>query len=176
MSRRVLFDTNFFSWYCNAASSVAFEAEDSGDTLEKRFSCLLQDLDSDDAEVIIPAPVLAEALSCSNTDPRSVLALINDEVRFRVVPFGQRAAEEFGFLFKYMKRPKTDDRIVHKFDLLILAIAKIEEVDTIYSADKPMRNVAGAHGIDCVDFQGLRRPVPPAQDDLFPPGRPGSIH
>ena len=139
---------------------------DEKDTLESRFNALIENLDNDEDEIIIPSPVLAEVLACARTDPETVLSLIDGSVNFRVVQFGRRAAMEFGELFKTLPRLNDEERIVHKFDLLIIAIAKLEEADTIYSADRPMKRLSLNQGIDCVDFQSLPRPASPSQGEL----------
>lgn len=169
MTKRVIFDTNFFSWFCDRASPVAFVPEDEDDSLETRFDLMLSSLEEQGAEVMIPSTVLAEILCASRINQESALNTLNQETVFRIVGFGQKAAEEFGKLFRGYNRTSTD-RNVLKFDLQILAIAKTEAVDVIYSSDSGLQKQAQKIGIKTYSFQTLPRPPRPAQASfqLFP--------
>jgi len=168
MSRRVLFDTNFLSWFCDNQSPVPFIQDDAHDTLTDRFDYLLDRLTADGSEVVIPTPVLAEVMCATSINTAPVLNLISQNPYFRLPPFGQRAAEEFGMLFRGQHRG-SDNRNSFKFDLLILAIAKTESIDVIYSSDAPLRQRAATLGIRCLSFQDLpKRPTPPQTAMQFP--------
>ncbi|WP_370544257.1 MULTISPECIES: type II toxin-antitoxin system VapC family toxin [unclassified Gluconobacter] len=151
-----------------------FTPDDDLDSLEKRFDFLLKDLDHDDSEIIIPAPVIAEVLCASTIDPRNVMKILNQEVRVRVVAFGQRAAEEFGQIFRKTHRG-SENRNSFRFDLLIIATAKAEGVDIVYSSDGGVINKCNAKQIRCYSFQKLPRPPFQKQRDLQLDAHPDGI-
>ena len=173
MSRRVLFDTNFLSWLFSDQSPMPFVADDPNDSLSSRMMHLLDTLDDDDTEIVIPSPVIAEALCSSHVIIEQGLQIIRNQAMFRIIPFGQRMAEEYAHLFKNNNR--TGNRNAFKFDLLILATAKIENVDIIYSCDDGLREHGRMIGLTVTSAQELPKPRLPAQGTLSltpPPNTP----
>ncbi|MFT9164402.1 MAG: PIN domain-containing protein [Komagataeibacter saccharivorans] len=171
MSVRVLLDTNFLSAYTYDSTSANFKPEDATDFLEDRLNFLVEQLSQKDAEIIIPAPVLAETLSARGADITKIIPILESQAAFRIVDFGQRAAVEFAMLYKEQKAYKNDGqtKAPFKFDLSIIAIAKISNVSTIYSADKDLIKRAQDLDFKVCDFQGLARR--PSEDQgvlIFP--------
>lgn len=171
MSVRVLLDTNFLSAYTYDSSSTNFKPEDASDSLADRLDFLVEQLSEKAAEIVIPAPVLAEMLSARGADIAKIIPILESQAIFRIVDFGQRAAVEFGMLFKGQKIYTEDgqNKVPFKFDLSIIAIAKISSVSTIYSADKNLIKRARALDFAVFDFQGLPRRPQEAQTSLIFP-------
>lgn len=171
MSFRVLLDTNFLSAYTYDSTSANFKPEDANDSLADRLDFLVEQLSEKDAEIVIPAPVLAETLSARGANITKIIPILESQAVFRIVDFGQRAAVEFGMLFKEQKPLKESGqtKAPFKFDLSIIAIAKISSVSTIYSADKDLIKRARALNFTVCDFQGLPRRPQEAQASLIFP-------
>lgn len=157
MSQKVIFDTNFLTYFSDASGSFAFEAEDDKDSLEERFENLLEKLSEADAEIIIPAPVLAEVLSAKHANQDKIIDLISDSDNILISPFDARQSIEFGYLFRRTKRNSEDNRNAFKFDLLILSCAKVHAVSVIYTADAQLKRKAESMGIRAYSFQDLER-------------------
>lgn len=169
MSVRVLLDTNFLSAYTYDSTSANFKPEDATDLLVDRLNFLVEQLSEKGAEIVIPAPVLAETLSARGADIAKIIHILGSQAAFRIVDFGQRAAVEFGMLFKKQKKEEGQNKVPFKFDLSIIAIAKISSVSTIYSADKSLINRARLLDFKVCDFQGLpRRPKEDQGSLIFP--------
>lgn len=110
-------------------------------------------------------------LSARGADIAKIIPILESQAIFRIVDFGQRAAVEFGMLFKKQKSYKEDgqNKVPFKFDLSIIAIAKISSVSTIYSADENLIKRAQALNFAVCDFQGLPRRPQEAQTSLIFP-------
>jgi len=161
MPGRVLFDTNFLSALADRDAPVRARPAGVGGTVEARFSHLLLELDLAQVEVIVPAPALAEALCRSDASPNAVLPLLEDMSRVRIAAFDERAAIEFGEMFRGRTGetgPTTTGKVKFKFDLMILAIAKVEAVSTIYTDDEELQRRARAAGMKAVGFWELDLP------------------
>lgn len=157
MSQKVIFDTNFLTYFSDSSGSFAFNPEDVSDSLEERFDYLLEQLSNADAEIIIPAPVLAEVLSARHANQGTIIDLVDDADNMFISPFDARQSIEFGYLFRNSERDPEDSRNAFKFDLLILACAKVQGVSVIYTADKNLRRKAKRMGIQAYSFQDLDR-------------------
>ena len=160
MSEKVIFDTNFFTYFSDNQGSFAFVPDDSTDTLEDRFDFLMENLEKSLSQVIIPAAVLAEVLAAKNSNEEVILKIISDQSNIIFSEFDKRQSIEFGYLFKNYSR-EEENRNSFKFDMLILACAKIEGVRTIYTADDGLKRKAQNMGMRAINFQELDRPIPP---------------
>jgi len=157
MSQKVIFDTNFLTYFSDSNGSYAFEPEDENDLLDERFDYLLERLSAADAEIIIPAPVLAEVLSAKHKNQGTIIDLINEADNMNIIAFDARQSIEFGYLFRNTNRDSDHSRNAFKFDLLILACAKVHGVSVIYTADKQLRRKAERMEIQAYSFQDLER-------------------
>jgi predicted nucleic acid-binding protein len=162
MSEKVIFDTNFFTYFSDSQGSFSFVPDDSNDTLEDRFDFLLENLQESYSKIIIPAPVLAEVLAARNSNEETILEIISGQSNFIFSDFDTRQSIEFGIVFKNYSRG-AENRNSFKFDMLILACAKIEGASTIYTADEGLKKKAQKMGMKAINFQELaKRPAPPA--------------
>lgn len=165
MSGKVIFDTNFLTYFSDAAGGFDFKPVDEFDTLEDRFDLLMEQLAASAKEVIIPAPVLAEVLAAKHANEENILSIISNEANIRISDFDKRQGIEFGCMYRNIARG-PENRNSFKFDMLILTCARVEGVRTIYTADKNLKKKAQDLGIQAISFQELERPY--EQEDKIP--------
>jgi len=111
---------------------------------EQRVKYLIKKLSKAKAKVIIPAPVLSEILVHAG-DATDDYVQILQQSPFRIAPFDTRAAIECAdAIAKFGLKGKDKDhtRAKVKFDRQIVAIAKVEQVETIYSDDAHIDTIA----------------------------------
>jgi predicted nucleic acid-binding protein len=127
--------------------------------LSERISLLLEHMTKARGKILIPTPALSEFLTGADI---SVLDQINDSSVFRIAPFDERAAIEAAELTKRAVRDSDKkDPIVAatwakiKFDRQIVAIVKVEGVNTIYSTDPHIAKHAKLLEIECKGIEDL---------------------
>ena len=171
MPLRVLFDTSFLSAMADRGSPVRQLPPGMKGTVNERLDYLFHRLDEQDAEIVIPALALAEALARNGASPHVVIPLLNRHARVRVAAFDQVAAIEFGTLFrdeasKWVHQDGSKSAI--KFDNAIIAIAVVEGVSEIFADDDGLRRKAARKGIKASGFWDLPMPPEEPQGDMFP--------
>lgn len=98
----------------------------------------------------MPTPVLSEVLVHADDAAPSYLAILGNTSRFRIVPFEERAAIELAEMTRRAHeagdlRAGTDaTRAQLKFDRQILAVARVEGENHVYTDDHNMRTFAEA--------------------------------
>lgn len=116
------------------------------------------------SRIIIPAPALAEFLVRVKPDAAADYIGQLHRVRgCRIAPFAEKAAIEFAdiqrmFLRSGRRKPAQNELETHakaKFDQQIVAIAKAERVDVIYTDDTGLANYATRVGIETVGLAQL---------------------
>lgn len=103
----------------------------------QRANYLIQTLSKAKIKVIVPAPALSELLVHAGAAANDYVQSLQQSP-FRIVPFDTRAAIECAEavrLYGLRSKGKDNPRAKVKFDRQIVAIAKIEGVETIYSDD-----------------------------------------
>jgi predicted nucleic acid-binding protein len=125
--------------------------------LRDRIDLLIETLDRDRDQIIIPAPVLSEFLILAGKDGPKYLNEINRKGIFRVEAFDTRAAVELAAIELTIKRTKADKRdgaqgtwAKVKFDRQIVTIAKVNRATKIYSDDEGVEKFAKRCGIPVV--------------------------
>jgi predicted nucleic acid-binding protein len=101
------------------------------------------------------------------------LEIINRSARFKVVPFGTRAAVEAAAAHREAlragdKKEGTASWLKVKFDRQIVAIAKVEGATVIYSNDDDIRRFSARDGLEVINLESLPSPPEKPQGDLFP--------
>jgi predicted nucleic acid-binding protein len=156
--------------------------------LEERISLLLEENAKARSKVVIPTPALSEFLAKADI---AILDQIHDSAAFRIAPFDERAAIEAAELTKRsVKESDKRDPVVNatwakiKFDRQIVAIAKVEGVDAIYSTDPDIAKHAKQLGLRCLGIADLPHPNPqpilpgildePTKQENIPPPVPAS--
>ena len=122
--------------------------------------------------LIIPTPVLAEALVRAEDGAPAVLEIISGLARVKVRAFGQRAAIETAFMTR--EAIAAGDKKAGaeapwqkvKVDRQIIAVARVEGATRIYADDKGLISFARTLSMDVISTWDLPFP-PPRQTGLF---------
>jgi predicted nucleic acid-binding protein len=132
---------------------------------KERLDFLLQELEKSRTKIIIPTPALSEVLVRAGSAGPTYLDRLGSSAAFRIVPFDQRAAVEVAIMTRAAitagdKRGGADGTWAKiKYDRQIIAIAKVEGANTIYSDDNGVRSFAVQAGISVIRIGEL--PLPP---------------
>lgn len=137
----------------------------------------------------MPTPALSEVLIGAGDAAALYLDIINRSARFKIVPFGARAAVEAAAAHRDAlraddKREGSDSSWTKvKFDRQIVAIAKVEGADIIYSTDVDIARFAARNDLEVVTLEQLPFPPETLQGELSlatpaneesPPAEPSS--
>lgn len=131
-----------------------------------RIKHLIARLDQEGVAIVIPTPALAEVLEGAGGAAADTLRALKSQARIRFAAFGERAAIEYAdFRNTSLPRTRAGPRAKVKFDHQIMAIARVEAVQILYSDDKGMRTLGARAGIEVKGVWDL--PMPP--DEIAPP-------
>jgi predicted nucleic acid-binding protein len=105
---------------------------------DARLEWLLKTIEREKSKIIVPTPALSEVLIGAGDAAPQYLDIINRSSRFKIVPFGERAAVEAAAAHREAigagdKREGVTSWAKVKFDRQIVAIAKVEGAHRIYS-------------------------------------------
>lgn len=136
-----------------------------------RVNALIETLQRTQEPVVVPTPVLSEVLVNAGSAAEDYMALLCNNSRFRVAQFGQRAAIELSMMLR--RAHERGDwragikvtRAEMKFDRQILAIARVEGENHIYTDDGPMSTFAEVEGFKVTATRDI--PLPSVQVGLF---------
>lgn len=168
----VLFDTTFLSLLLHPEAKPPLGSD--GNPVSRckdRIENLIQSLSDRKTKIIIPTPVLSEILVLSGKSGPDYLNAINERACFEIKSFDQKAAIEAATQIRDAmsggdkKGAAGGTWAKAKFDRQIVAIAKVEGVQTIYSDDKDVEAFAKAVGIEVKTVEQLDLP-PPKQLNL----------
>jgi predicted nucleic acid-binding protein len=139
---------------------------------DPRVEYLFKQLEKDKAKIIIPTPALSEILIGAGDAAPKYLDIINRSSRFKVVPFGERAAVEAAAAHREALRAgdkkegaSSWDKV--KFDRQIMAIAKVEGARRIYSNDSDIVNFGKRDKMEVITLNELAFPPVESQGNLF---------
>ena len=141
------------------------------DRARERVEHFIADLAASDT-MIIPTPVLAEALVRAEDGGPGLLAAVAGLARLKVRPFGQRAAIETAQMTREAvaagdkKGGSVQAWQKVKVDRQVIAIARVEGATRIYADDRGLISFAKRLGMDVVSTWDLPYP-PPQQQQLF---------
>lgn len=159
----VCFDTHVLIW------GIKEDAEEDQKAKIEEAKYLIQKMQDDDHQVIIPSIALAEFLC--GIDPSRRPELINTIYsHFRVIPFDTAAAAIYANMWHQLgkeKRVQIRDeekitRSVLKADMMIVATALSRDAWCIYSEDGGIKNVSEAIRFEVRDLPAL----PPKQGEF----------
>jgi predicted nucleic acid-binding protein len=130
---------------------------------------LIATLDKD--VVVIPTPALSETLIRAGDAAPQYLEFLSKTPHFRIASFGPRAAVEAAArhreaLLAGDKREGSESWAKVKFDRQIIAIAKVEGAERIYSNDADIHRFGQAEGLQVIRLEDLEDP-PARTPDLF---------
>jgi len=149
-----------------------------GQPLDKsadRIEYLISNLTADKEKIVIPTPVLSEVLVHAGDAMQQYLDILNGQAAFRIAPFDQKAAIEAALsMSDAIKRgghrvdaanpDATKTKI--KFDRQIVAIAKAEDAQAVYSDDADVHRYAKSLGLVAYRTADLDLPPEDPQQSL----------
>lgn len=135
---------------------------------QERVEHLVQTLAKSGTKIILPTPVIAEVLVGIGAATSQYLELTRRQSVFRIVDFDERAAIECSVMMsehwagrlKDLRPEISKHRI--KFDLQIVAIARVAGAREILSDDADVKSVAKITRMACRGIADL--PLPPEPD------------
>lgn len=136
----------------------------------ERIAYLIQRLEK--SRLIVPTPVLAEILVRTKEATQGYLDALKSQKAISIAPFDQRAAIEAGLMLRDLLAtavPDNQEKRAMKFDIQILAIAKINGADQLISTDGTLLRQAERLGIGAIHLSKLPLPTTPPQLDLVLP-------
>lgn len=139
--------------------------------VDARLMFLVQSLDKARKTIIIPTPALCEVLIGASDAVPQYLDIISRSARFKIAPFGTRAAVEAAAAHRDAlragdKKEGVPSWLKVKFDRQIVAIAKIERADTIYSNDEDIGRFSARDGLQVITLEDLPAPPEKPQREL----------
>ena len=108
-----------------------------------RVSHLIAELQRAKAKIVIPAPALAEVLVLGGAVAADWLSILNTSRHIVIAPFDERSAIEYSIMERArLAGPRlSSPRTKAKFDHQIVAIARVEGAERIYSDDADIRRL-----------------------------------
>lgn len=163
----VLLDATAFSLLVNPDAKAPVDpttglpVSDAG----KRFQFLKTQIEKSSNTILIPTPALAEVLVHTGDAAPAIIELLNGSGRFRIADFDQRAAVELAAMTRGAIRvgdkkagsPEPWQKV--KIDRQIIAIARTNQVERIYSDDNGIKHFAELIGMQVI--QTWEMPLPP---------------
>ncbi|WP_282810570.1 type II toxin-antitoxin system VapC family toxin [Thauera humireducens] len=135
---------------------VALFSKSHDDLRDARIRGLIGDTRNARGRLVVPAPVLAEFAVKAREEE---LDFIASQKIFQIAPFDAVAALECGFMIREaFASERKEDRRKIKFDLQILAIAKVCRASRLVSDDNQLRKRAATIGI--AGLRVLDLPIP----------------
>jgi predicted nucleic acid-binding protein len=169
MALRV-FDATFMTLLTDNLALAPAPPPGAHDSARDRLDYLLETLDDERVDIVLPTPVLAELLSFGRVDFEATLARLKGLARIRIEAFGERAALECGLMLRDTGRGRGPKTKV-KFDHQIVAIAKVIGADVVYSDDEDVQKLCTREGLTCFGVWHLpSRPVDPQSSLPLEPG------
>jgi predicted nucleic acid-binding protein len=137
---------------------------------DARLEWLFKSLEREKAKIVIPTPALSEVLIGAGDAAPQYLDILNKSSRFKIVAFGERAAVEAAAAHREAinagnKKEGENSWAKLKFDRQIVAIAKVEGADRIYSDDADILRISKRDGIEVISLNDL--PLPPLETDQW---------
>jgi hypothetical protein len=137
---------------------------------QERIEGLLEGLDAANTHLILPTPVLSEVLINAADRQVEILAALTNKSSVDVAGFDQMAAVENAALRrskKLLKRGRGVSKTEVKFDLQVLAIARVTQCEMIMTDDGPLRARAVAAGFKVAGVADLPLPESKRQITLM---------
>lgn len=131
-----------------------------GGTVDARIRHLMKTLEAAKTQIIVPTPALSEVLIGAGDAAPQYLEILNKSARFKIAPFGERAAVEAAAshceaIIAGNKKEGAASWSKVKFDRQIVAIAKVEGAGRIYSNDADIVRLGARDGIEVITLEQL---------------------
>lgn len=140
---------------------------------KERLDHLIETLGRRRQRVLVPTPTLSEILVRAGTAGSAYLDILNASARFKIVPFDARAAVELAMMTRDAveagdKRSGSKSSWAKlKFDRQIVAIARVEGAETIYSDDVELARMGKRLGFNIIGIAEIPLPPTESQAGLF---------
>lgn len=138
----------------------------------KRVEHLVKTLEAKRTRILIPTPAMSEVLVRAGNAGKAYVQRIERSSIFRFVSFDMRAAIEVALMTKDAldsgnKRGEADGTWAKiKYDRQIVAIAKVNGVEAIYSDDSNVISFAARHDIPVIRLCECPIPIDALQGNL----------
>ena len=174
--RRVAFDAGMLILLLHdgARGPVHPESKKPIDRPKDRIRYLRETLVAEKSKILLPTPALSEFLVGAGDALDSYLDVLHSDSGFEIVPFSERAAIEAAIVTQQAMNVRQDkkdgsdaDWQKVKVDRQIVAIAKVHEVDPLYTTDRHIVRHAEVSELPVVHLADLPLPPEDAQGDLF---------
>ena len=121
--------------------------------------------------MLVPTPALSEVLVKAGDAGPQLIEELNSQVVFKIADFDQRAAVESAQINLKLKQSRrqslsSGSKVKTKFDVQIIAIAKVNDADIVYSQDSDLKSLGDIASIKVLRVEDLPTP-PPTQTDMF---------
>lgn len=139
----------------------------------ERLEYLVKRFESEAIKALVPTPALAEVLVRASSAGPAIVEELSRLAVLRIVPFDTRAAIEFACMTREAidagdkKDGSMESWAKVKFDRQIIAIARVEGAQEIYTDDAGLRRFAQRFGFKVVGIVDLPLPPEDPQIDLF---------
>jgi hypothetical protein len=163
----VLLDATAFSLLVNHKAKAPDDPITGLPVIEagKRFQFLKAQIEKSGNTILIPTPALSEVLVSIDDAAPAAIELLNRSARFKIADFDQRAAIELAAITREAIRigdkragsPAPWQKV--KLDRQIIAIARVNQVERIYSDDRGIKYFAELIGMQVI--QTWEMPLPP---------------
>jgi predicted nucleic acid-binding protein len=166
----VVLDTSVLLYFLNDQTKPPLDPRTGQEVTrcQVRVRKLIDDLAYADERIIVPTPVVSEALGRAGAAGPQYLQMIDRQRLFRVEAFNILAAVEAAELLRAARPgpapnenaadPTTRAKL--KFDTMIMAIARVHEASTVYSDDKDIRRLGAIADIAVVGIADIALPAP----------------
>lgn len=139
--------------------------------IDARLNFLIRTLDKARVKIIVPTPALCEVLIGAGEAAPQYLDIINRSARFKIAPFAARAAIEAAAAHREAlragdKKEGAESWSKVKFDRQIVAIAKVEGAERIYSNDDDIVRFATRDKLEVITLEALPAPPEKQQGEL----------
>ncbi|MDR5757917.1 hypothetical protein [Caballeronia sp. LZ035] len=153
----VVFDTSFLALAFDGDYKVPLDPTTREPLTQcaERINHLIRTLSVSKQRILIPTPVLAEYLVEGGHDKDKRLQVFAGSRAFSVVPFDQRAAIECAMIEdgdskRKRKLTPNETKAKVKFDRQVIAIAKANRVEALYTGDTTLAKHAAENGLNAI--------------------------
>lgn len=157
----------------DAGVLIAYSNPKCAEEIQIRVDALVQRASKSKKRIVLPAPAVSEYLAGIKKPSAMVVAsdAIQTSRSFRVAEFGQRATLETALVLAKIKnggarKHEGKSWAKAKFDWQIVAIAKVEGADVIYTTDDDVVRAASHFGIKGIRIETMELPVEARQRGL----------
>jgi len=179
----VAFDATFLLYLFRDPGTVATPKDAAGQPIQyarERVEGLIAELQKTGTKIVVATPALSEIMVRVGVSvAQQYVSVMSKLAVFKIAPFDTRAAIETALMHGHAiggEDGRTATAGTHaklKYDRQIVAIAKTEGVQVLYTDDEDQRRFAERHGMTVRGLADLPVPTSSGQIDLFAGFTPG---